>query len=190
MPGINADRRHPLLSAHDRTTPTRAGLEHHPSASGARRRITSARSFGSDAHLPRQIRLPSRRIDTAFPSSTSPPRHTQHLRPPSGPVTATALAALAPPVETFRGGRDFAAWLGLTTASAVNGGKQKLGAHFEDGRANPTALACDRGQRRRAPCQPSRLAVGSWLARMLQRKPRMLVTAARRTRRLASSGHS
>src|SRR3954462_9526054 len=32
---------------------------------GARRRITSAMSLGSEPHLPRQIRLPSRRIDTA-----------------------------------------------------------------------------------------------------------------------------
>jgi transposase len=33
--------------------------------------------------------------------------------PGVGPITATAIAALAPPVETFRKGRDFAAWLGL-----------------------------------------------------------------------------
>jgi transposase len=48
--------------------------------------------------------------------------------PGVGPVTATALAALAPPAETFRRGRDFAAWLGLTPLQRSTGGKQRLGA--------------------------------------------------------------
>jgi transposase len=34
--------------------------------------------------------------------------------PGVGPISATAIAALAPPAETFAKGRDFAAWLGLT----------------------------------------------------------------------------
>jgi transposase len=34
--------------------------------------------------------------------------------PGIGPISATAIAALAPPIETFTKGRDFAAWLGLT----------------------------------------------------------------------------
>src|SRR6476469_4934307 len=34
--------------------------------------------------------------------------------PGIGPISATAIAALAPPAETFAKGRDFAAWLGLT----------------------------------------------------------------------------
>ena len=33
--------------------------------------------------------------------------------PGIGPLIATALVALAPPAETFRKSRDFAAWLGL-----------------------------------------------------------------------------
>jgi transposase len=33
--------------------------------------------------------------------------------PGIGPVIATAIEALAPPAETFRSGRDFAAWMGL-----------------------------------------------------------------------------
>jgi transposase len=43
-------------------------------------------------------------------------------------VTATALAALAPPAETFKKGRDFAASMGLTPLQRSTGGKQKLGA--------------------------------------------------------------
>jgi transposase len=45
-----------------------------------------------------------------------------------GPISATAIAALAPPVETFAKGRDFAAWLGLMPLQRSTGGKQKLGA--------------------------------------------------------------
>jgi len=48
--------------------------------------------------------------------------------PGIGPITATAIAALAPPPETFAKGRDFAAWVGLTPRQHSTGGKQKLGA--------------------------------------------------------------
>ena len=40
--------------------------------------------------------------------------------PGIGPITATALIALAPPPESFRKGRDFAAWLGLTPLAALD----------------------------------------------------------------------
>src|SRR4051794_3146842 len=39
--------------------------------------------------------------------------------PGIGPVTAVALTALAPPAQTFRRGRDFAAWVGLTHGARV-----------------------------------------------------------------------
>jgi transposase len=48
--------------------------------------------------------------------------------PGVGPITATAIAALAPPAESFGKGRDFAAWVGLTPLQKSTGGKQKLGA--------------------------------------------------------------
>ncbi len=48
--------------------------------------------------------------------------------PGIGPLIATALATLAPPPETFRRARDFAAWLGLTPRQHSTGGKQRLGA--------------------------------------------------------------
>ena len=47
--------------------------------------------------------------------------------PGIGPISATAIAALAPPAETFAEGRDFAAWLGLTPLQRSTGGKHKLG---------------------------------------------------------------
>ena len=43
-------------------------------------------------------------------------------------LKATATAVLAPPPETFRKARDFAAWLGLVPRQHSTGGKQRLGA--------------------------------------------------------------
>lgn len=43
--------------------------------------------------------------------------------PGVGPVIATAVAALAPPAETFKRGRDFAAWPGLPPSRHSTGGK-------------------------------------------------------------------
>ena len=48
--------------------------------------------------------------------------------PGIGPLIATAIAALAPPPDTFRRGRDFAAWMGLVPRQRSTGGKQRLGA--------------------------------------------------------------
>jgi transposase len=47
--------------------------------------------------------------------------------PGVGAIVATALVALAPAPETFRRGRDFAAWLGLTPLQHSSGGKERLG---------------------------------------------------------------
>jgi transposase len=98
--------------------------------------------------------------------------------PGIGPITATALAALAPPPEVFSKGRDFAAWLGLTPLQKSTGGKQKLGATSKMGERTlrrlliigASAVVC---QATRRGAHPS-----SWLARMLARKPRMLVITA------------
>jgi transposase len=96
--------------------------------------------------------------------------------PGIGPISATAIAALAPPAETFAQGRDFAAWLGLT--SKMPGGKQKLGATSKLGERTLRRLliigssaVVQQASKRRAP-------KGSWLEQMLAHKPRMLVTVA------------
>ena len=44
-----------------------------------------------------------------------------------GPITALAIQALAPPMESFRRGRDFSAWLGLVPRQHTTGGKPRLG---------------------------------------------------------------
>ena len=47
--------------------------------------------------------------------------------PGIGPVTAMALQTFAPPMESFRRGRDFSAWLGLVPRQHTTGGKPRLG---------------------------------------------------------------
>jgi transposase len=98
--------------------------------------------------------------------------------PGIGPITATALLALAPPAETFRNGRDFAAWVGLTPLQRSTGGKQKLGEITKMGERTlrrlliiGSAAVVLHAARRGAP-------KGSWLEQMMARKPRMLVTVA------------
>ena len=47
--------------------------------------------------------------------------------PGVGPVTAGAVAAFAPDLDTFDSGRNFAAWLGLVPRQRSTGGKTRLG---------------------------------------------------------------
>ena len=98
--------------------------------------------------------------------------------PGVGPVVATALVALAPAASTFRRGRDFAAWLGLTPKQHSSGGKERLGRTSKMGErslrrllilgASSAAKSAGRAGSRASP----------WLVGMLARKPRMLVTVA------------
>lgn len=98
--------------------------------------------------------------------------------PGIGPVIATALSALAPPAEYFATGRDFAAWLGLTPRQHSSGGKERLGKTTKMGERSLRRLliiganSVVRWALRRPP------QAGSWLSRMLARKPRMLVSVA------------
>lgn len=98
--------------------------------------------------------------------------------PGIGPIAATAIAALAPAAATFKRGRDFAAWLGLTPLQKSTGGKTKLGRTSKMGERTLRRLliigssAVVRHASKRGADQ------GSWLAGMLARKPRMLVTVA------------
>ena len=98
--------------------------------------------------------------------------------PGVGPIASTAITALVPAAEGFPAGRDFAAWLGLTPLQKSTGGKQKLGAVSKRGERTIRRLliigasaVVQQASRRGAP-------KGSWLAQMLARKPKMLVTVA------------
>ncbi|MER0240438.1 IS110 family transposase, partial [Fulvimarina sp. MAC8] len=95
--------------------------------------------------------------------------------PGIGPITATALIALAPAAETFAKGRDFAAWLGLTPRQHSTGGKQKLGATSKMGERTLRRLLIIGASAVIIQAVRRGAAKGSWLEQMLARKPRMLV---------------
>ena len=43
------------------------------------------------------------------------------------PITASAILAFAPPLESFKRGRDFSPWFGLVPRQHSTGGKSRLG---------------------------------------------------------------
>ena len=98
--------------------------------------------------------------------------------PGIGPITAMALAALSPDPSTFRKGRDFAAWTGLTPKQFSSGGKERIGRTSKMGQRDLRRLliigaaSVVRWAIRRGADQDG------WLGQMLARKPRMLVTVA------------
>ena len=98
--------------------------------------------------------------------------------PGIGPITAMALQAFAPPLESFRRGRDFSAWLGLVPRQHSTGGKPRLGKISKMGQRDlrrlliAGAMSVVRWAVRRGRTDDP------WLAGMLARKPRMLVAVA------------
>ncbi len=78
-------------------------------------------------------------------------------------------------MENFRCGRDFAAWLSLVPRQFSSGGKERLGRVSKAGQADIRslliigAITCVSWAGRKPPVH------GSWLSRMLAKKPKMLV---------------
>lgn len=120
--------------------------------------------------LTRQIRQIARQNDVARRLMTMPG---------IGPVTAISIAVLSAPPEMFSKGRDFAAWIGLAPRQHSTGGKTRLGKISKMGQRDLRRLliigamsAIQAVQKRGGAPE------GSWLARMLMRKPKMLVAVA------------
>ena len=119
--------------------------------------------------LEREIRVRTREDDVASRLMTIPG---------IGPICASAMMALAPPAESFTRGRDFSAWLGLVPKQHSSGGKERLGRTSKMGQRDlrrlliTGAMAVVRWAARRGAPE------GSWLGRMMARKPMMLVAVA------------
>jgi transposase len=104
----------------------------------------------------------------------------QRLRtiPGVGPVTAMAVEVFALAMESFARGRDFSAWHGLVPRQHSSGGKQRLGRPSKMGQCDirrvlirgKMSIIWRRGRNGGKP--------GSWLARMLTRRSRMLTAIA------------
>ena len=74
--------------------------------------------------LDRQIRTSARECEETARLMTIPG---------IGPVTALAILAFAPPMESFRRGRDFSAWLGLVPRAAHDRRQAEARQDIEDG---------------------------------------------------------
>ena len=98
--------------------------------------------------------------------------------PGIGPVTAGAIAAFAPDLETFESGRNFAAWLGLVPRQRSTGGKTRLGAVSKMGQCDIRrllivgAMSVIRWVVRKGG------SANRWLASLVERKPRMVAAVA------------
>jgi transposase len=98
--------------------------------------------------------------------------------PGVGPMTAMAIDAFAPPMDLFKNGRGLSAWLGLVPRQYSSGGKERLGRVSKAGQADIRRLLIIGAMSRLTWLGRKSIPQGSWLARMLARKPRMVVAIA------------
>ena len=133
--------------------------------------------------LLKQIAEKTTRIDArthkikAIAGETDVARRLQTI-PGVGSLTALAIEAFAPPMESFGCGRDFSAWLGLVPRQFSSGGKEKLGRVSKAGQSDIRRLLINGAMSRLNWLRPKSVPEGSWLAPIAARKPRMLVAIA------------
>ncbi len=113
----------------------------------------------------------------ALATQTDTARRLQTM-PGVGPLIALAVEAFAPDMTSFRRGRDFAAWLGLVPRQHSSGGKERLGRVSKAGQIDIRRLLIMGAMSRINWLGRKSITAGSWLARMLERKPKMLVAIA------------
>jgi transposase len=113
----------------------------------------------------------------ALAAETDMARRLQTM-PGVGPLTALAVEAFVPAMAQFKCGRDFAAWLGLVPRQHSCGGKERFGRISKAGQSDIRRLLIIGAMSRLNWLGRRSVVEGSWLARMLARKPKMLVAIA------------
>jgi transposase len=96
--------------------------------------------------------------------------------PGIGPLIATAIAATVPDPDAFRGGREFAAWLGLVPRQTSTGGKQRLGRISRLGDKYIRQLLIVGAQTVLLRSKAARS--NAWIQGLLARRPRLVVAVA------------
>jgi transposase len=96
--------------------------------------------------------------------------------PGIGPLIATAIAATVPNPDVFRGGREFAAWLGLVPRQTSTGGKQRLGRISRLGDKYIRQLLIVGAQTVLLRSKAARS--NAWIQGLLARRPRLVVAIA------------
>ena len=98
--------------------------------------------------------------------------------PGIGPVGSTMLSMKAPPAQSFRSGRDFAAWLGLTPKDHSTGGRMRHGGITKAGDSALRSVLVVGATALLRHIRAGRHKPTPWLAALLERKPPKLVAVA------------
>lgn len=119
-------------------------------------------------------------LDRTLQRVTSADEKIAYMRtvPGVGPIMAVAIEAFASSLESFRRGRDFAAWLRLVPKQHWTGGKGRLGRVSKMGQRDIRkllingAMAVIRWEIRKGD------DANPWVVRLLARKPRLVAAVA------------
>ena len=98
--------------------------------------------------------------------------------PGIGPITALAVEAFSPPMDDFKRGRDFAAWLGLAPRQNSTGGKRRYGRITKMGQRDIRRLLIIGAMSQIAASKRAPDRADPWLLDMLKRKPQLVVGVA------------
>ena len=131
----------------------------------------------------RQIVALTEQIDTFEKALRKEARENTEMKrmqsmPGIGPITALAVEAFCPPINDFKRGRDFAAWLGLVPRQNSTGGKRKYGRITKMGQRDIRRLLIIGAMSQIAASKRAPDRADPWLLDMLQRKPRLVVGVA------------
>jgi transposase len=96
--------------------------------------------------------------------------------PGIGPIIATAIAATVAEPGAFRGGREFAAWLGLVPRQNSTGGKTRLGGISKRGDSYLRRLLVNGAHA--ALLRSKAAKADPWLIALRGRRPRLVVAVA------------
>jgi transposase len=98
--------------------------------------------------------------------------------PGVGPIGSTMLSMKAPPAETFKSGRHFAAWLGLTPKEHSTGGRTRLGGITKAGDPSIRSTLIVGATALLRHIRKGNTKASPWLAKIMERKPPKLVAVA------------
>ena len=116
--------------------------------------------------------------DKAIARAPNPMAKRLQTMPGLGPLSALVIEAFAPPMELFKRGRDFAAWLGLVPKQHSSGGKARLGQVSKAGQSDIRRLLMLGAMSRLNWLGRKGIVEGSWLGKLVTKKARMLVAIA------------
>src|SRR5215213_5757827 len=98
--------------------------------------------------------------------------------PGVGPIGPTMLSIKAPPADSFKSARHFAAWLGLTPKDHSTGGRVRLGGITKAGDPGIRSTLIVGATALLRHVRKGRTRPSPWLAALLERKPPKLVAVA------------